>query len=84
MSLTKRSSKERPVNERPVNYFWVVVLANAAKIPVATQIGVKAVLHLSVDFVEISALTDPRPITAVAPDVLVAILHGAVMTTTAV
>jgi len=70
------SSKERPVNERAVNF--------AAKIPVATQIGVKVVLHLSVEIVEISALTDPRPITAVAPDVLVAILHGAVMTTTAV
>ena len=60
------SSKERPINERPVNYFGVVVLANAGNKFIASQMsGVKVVLQLSVDFVEKGALTDPRPITAV-------------------
>ena len=38
------SSKERPMNERPVNYCGVVVLANAGDKPIASHIsGVKAV-----------------------------------------
>lgn len=78
------SSKERRINERPVNCTILVVLADAGKTNIATQIGVKVVLYEVVEIVEISALTDPRPITAVIPDVLVAVFIGAVLTTTAV
>ena len=37
------SSKERPVNARPVDLF-LYTAANAGKIPIAAQIGVKVVL----------------------------------------
>ena len=71
------------MNERPVNYCGVVVLANAGDKPIASHIsGVKAVQQQSVDFVKIGALTDPRPITAVQPDVLLLDKRRPNMTTT--